>query len=410
VTTIFLVAVEESGDRLGAGLMRSLARMCGGDVRFAGVGGNAMAGEGLASLFPIGDLAIFGVTQIPRRVPLILRRLRETAAAVTDARPDALVIIDNPDFTHRVARRVRRALPALPIVDYVSPTVWAWRPGRARVMRAYVDHVLALLPFEPETHARLGGPPCSYVGHPLIDEAATLRPDPEDARRRAGEPPVVLMLPGSRSAEIGRLTATFMAALDLAAARHGPIEVVLPTVPHLLDRVRAATAGWPLRPRIVTDAAAKLSAFRTARAALAASGTVTLELAIAGVPAVVAYKVHWIEALIARAILNVRSIALANLVLDADVMPEFVGRHGQPGDVAAPTPERLADALLPLLSDTSARRAQIEAFRRLDAVMGIGGTSPSTRAAEIVLDLARRGRPGYERAPALPHLRREIGT
>ena len=395
VIEIFLVAIEESGDRLGAGLMQALRLVCGDRVRFAGVGGRGMAQEGIASLFPIDDLAIMGFTSIPRRVPLILRRIRETADAVIAARPDALVIIDSPDFTHRVARRVRRALPALPIIDYVSPSVWAWRPGRARSMRSYVDHVLALLPFEPKAHARLGGPPCSYVGHPLVEDAAKLRPNQEEARRRRADPPLVVLLPGSRSVEIRRLLAMFMATIDLAATRYGPIEVVLPTVPHLLHRVRQATAGWSMRPRIVIEPADKQAAFRHARAALAASGTVTLELAVAGVPTVVAYKVSRIEELVVRPLIRVPSIVLANLVLGEDVMPEFVEQHRRP-EGASPvkrfpaTPERLAEALVPLLSDTPERRAQTDAFARLDAILGIGGTSPSMQAAEIVLDIARR--------------------
>jgi lipid-A-disaccharide synthase len=399
----YLLAAEPSGDRLGAGLMRALRSRCEGRVGFAGVGGSAMAGEGMASPFPIADLSIMGFSAIPRRLPLILQRIRETAAAVVATRPDALIIIDSPDFTHRVARRVRRALPTLPIIDYVSPSVWAWRPSRARAMRAYVDHVLALLPFEPDVHARLGGPPCSYVGHPLVEEAAAFRPSVGEVRRRRTDPPLVLLLPGSRSGELHRLLATFMAALDLVARRYGEIEVVLPTVPHLLDPLRKAITGWPLRPRIVVEPSEKQAAFRTARAALAASGTVTLELAVSGVPAVVAYRVSWIEKVVLRPFVRVPSIVLANLVLGSGVMPEFVEQYRQPEGAAPvrrspPTPERLADALAPLLSDTPERRAQTDAFARLDAIMGIGGPSPSEKAAEIVLDLARRA-----------HLRREIG-
>src|SRR5262249_54308636 len=159
---------------------------------------------------------------------------RATANAAIAARPDVLVIIDSPDFTHRVARRVRAAAPEIPIVDYVSPTVWAWRPGRARAMRAYVDHILALLPFEPAGHERLGGPRCTYVGHPLVERAATLRPDDQEARRRSASPPLVLVLPGSRSTEINRLLAIFGTAVAKMAANCGPIELILPTVPHLL--------------------------------------------------------------------------------------------------------------------------------------------------------------------------------
>ncbi len=210
---LFIIAGEESGDRLGAPLMAAIAAQAGRPVIFAGVGGHAMAEQGLASLVPIADLAINGFAAIPGRLPAILRHLRRTTGAVVAARPDALVIIDSPDFTHRVARRVRAAAPSIPIIDYVSPTVWAWRPGRAASMRRYVDHVLALLPFEPEAHRRLGGPPCTYVGHPLAEQVATLRPNPQEAARRDAAPPVVLVLPGSRRGEVRRHIGVFGAAM-----------------------------------------------------------------------------------------------------------------------------------------------------------------------------------------------------
>jgi lipid-A-disaccharide synthase len=374
---IFIVAAEASGDRLGSALMRAIIERSGAAPEFVGVGGGAMAAAGLASLFPIDDLAIIGLTAIPRRVPLILRRIRATVAAVIAARPDILVIIDSPDFTHRVARQVRAAAPEIPIVDYVSPTVWAWRPGRARAMRAYVDHLLALLPFEPAEHARLGGPPCSYVGHPLIEEIAGLRPNSAEQERRDADPPVVLVLPGSRSGELRRLLNPFGAALALVAPRAGPIDLVLPTLPHLADRLTAATAEWPVRPRIVIDLAEKRAAFRVARAALAASGTVTLELALAGVPTIAAYRLSLFEYGVARSLIRVPSVILANLVLGQSVVPEFLQFDCRP--------ERLAVALEAILGDTPERRRQLEAFARLDQLMGVGALSPSQRAAEIVL-------------------------
>ena len=300
--SIYIVAAEESGDALGATLARALLAQRGEAVQLSGVGGRAMAAAGIASPFAIDELSIIGLSAIPRRLPMILRRIRETAAAIVAAQPDALVIIDSPDFTHRVARRVRRLAPSIPILDYVSPSVWAWRPGRARAMRGYVDCVLAILPFEPTAHVRLGGPPCIYVGHPLLERVAELRPDAEEAQRRRADPPLVLVLPGSRSSEIGRLIGIFGDAIARIATRVGPIEVVLPTVPHLASRVREAVAGWTVTPRIVVESATKSAAFRTARAALAASGTVTLELALAGVPTIAAYRLSLIEELVARLI------------------------------------------------------------------------------------------------------------
>jgi lipid-A-disaccharide synthase len=382
--TIFLVAIEESGDRLGAALMRALKLHAAG-VRFSGIGGHAMAAEGLSSLFPIDGIGQIGVASVVRQLPTLLRRIRMAADAAIAVRPDVLVIIDSPDFTHRVARRVRRAAPTIPIVDYVSPSVWAWRPGRARAMRGYVDHVLALLPFEPAVHARLGGPSCSYVGHPLIEQIEQLRPSTEETRRRLVDPPVLLVLPGSRLSEIRRLAGPFGEALSRVQADCGSIDLVLPTIPHLTEAVRRATAEWPLRPRIVTDADEKHAAFRIARAALAKSGTVTLELALAGIPMVTAYKLPAWEAVIARRVISVSSVILANLVLGKNVVPEFLQEQC--------TAQNLANALIALLADTAERRRQVDAFARLDDIMETG-KAPSDRAAEIVLGLARRGREG----------------
>ncbi len=389
---VALVAAEESGDQLGAALMRMLKQRTAGMVRFAGVGGREMAAEGLASPFPIDELAIIGFAAIPQQLPRILRRIRETASLVVEAKPHALVIIDSPDFSHRVARRVRAAAPSIPIIDYVSPSVWAWRPGRARAMRAYVDHVLALLPFEPEAHRRLGGPPCTYVGHPLLEQVSRLRPNVEEEERRLSDPPVVLVLPGSRKGEIRRLLATFGKALGLLAGAGTPSEIVLPTLPHLAERVAAGVADWPLKPRIVIDATEKYAAFRAARAALAKSGTVTLELALAGVPMVTAYRVSLLEEIVARLAITVPSAILPNLILGENAVPEFLQRDC--------TAENLTRAMTPLLTDSPARRAQIEAFSRLDTIMRLennhvdGGKTqaPSARAAEIVLALASAAR------------------
>jgi lipid-A-disaccharide synthase len=379
---IFLVAAEESGDRLGAALMRALRQRASVPLRFSGVGGREMSAAGLKSLHPIDDFSIIGFAAIPRRLPKILRHMRATVRAVLARRPHALVIIDSPGYTLWIARFVRRADPSIPIIDYVSPSVWAWRPGRARSMRRTIDHVLALLPFEPGVHLRLGGPPCSYVGHPLIEEVAKLRPNQSEAQRRLADPPIVLALPGSRSGEVTRLAGIFGEALALLQARVGPIEVVVPTVAHLLAKVTQATSTWPVRPRIVVEQAEKQEALRTARAALAKSGTVTLELAIAGVPMVAAYKVSNLEARVIRRLVRVPSYILANLVIGQNVVPEFVQDEC--------TPERLAAALAPLIGDTPERRRQIEAFSWLDTIMEIGSRAPAARAADIVLGSLRR--------------------
>ena len=381
---IVLIATEESGDRLGANLMKVLRQRLGGALRFEGVGGRAMAQEGLASLFPIEELSIIGLAAVVRQLPKILRLIRQTADAVLEASPDALVIIDSPDFTHRVARRVRARDASIPIVDYVSPSVWAWRPGRARAMRRYVDHVLALLPFESEAYQRLHGPPCTYVGHPLVEQLATLRPNPTEQARRAAAPPVLLVLPGSRRSEIRHHMAVFGATLDRLRAQGVAFEPVLPTMPHLQQAVVETVKNWPVQPRIVVGETDKKAAFRIAHAALVKSGTVTLELALAAVPMVAAYRVGSAEAWVLRRAINTSSIILANLVIGENVVPEFVQENC--------TPEKLAPSLAELLSDSPPRRRQHEAFARLDAIMSTGDQPPSVRAADIVLATMRAGK------------------
>jgi lipid-A-disaccharide synthase len=297
---------------------------------------------------------------------------------VVAASPDALVIIDSPDFTHRVARRVRARDPSIPIINYVSPSVWAWRPGRARAMLGYVDHVLALLPFEPEAYRRLRGPPCSYVGHPLLEQIDSLRPDAAEQQRRDQPPPVLLVLPGSRRSEISHHMAVFGETLALVEL---PFELILPTMPHLQQAVAAAVKDWPVRPKIVIGEQEKRAAFRIAHAAFVKSGTATLELALAGVPMVAAYKAGSIEAWIIRRAIRSTSVILANLVIGENVVPEFIQQDC--------TPQKLAPALRDILSDSPLRRRQIDAFAGLDAIMSTGDQSPSARAADIVLATLR---------------------
>jgi lipid-A-disaccharide synthase len=375
---IFLIATEESGDRLGASLMKVLRQRLGDAVRFEGIGGKSMARQGLVSLFPIEELSIIGLAAVVKQLPMILRHIKDTAAAVVAASPDALVIIDSPDFTHRVARRVRARDPSIPIINYVSPSVWAWRPGRARAMLGYVDHVLALLPFEPEAYRRLRGPPCSYVGHPLLEQIDSLRPDAAEQQRRDQKPPVLLVLPGSRRSEIGHHMAVFGETLALVEL---PFELILPTMPHLQEAVAAAVKDWPVRPKIVIGEQEKRAAFRIAHAAFVKSGTATLELALAGVPMVAAYKAGAVEAWIIKRAIRSSSVILANLVIGENVVPEFIQQDC--------TPQKLAPALRDILSDSPLRRRQIEAFAGLDAIMSTGDQSPSARAADIVLATLR---------------------
>jgi len=378
---IFLLAGEHSGDQLGFKLMRALREAAEGAIVFQGVGGERMEAEGLKSIFPLSDIAVMGFAPVIARLPLILRRLNETVAAIIAERPDGLIIIDSPDFTHRVARRARRALADLPIIDYVSPSVWAWRPGRARAMRAYVNEVLALLPFEPGAYQRLGGPPCDYVGHPLVERLAELRPNAEERARRAASPPLILVMPGSRRAIVKRLIDDFGVVLALLRERIGPIEPVLPTVPHLEALVRKRVAGWATPPRLIVAEGEKLAAFRSARVGLVASGTATLELALAGVPMIGAYKVSRLEEQV-KHFLTTPSILLPNLILGERAIPEILQREC--------TPARLARLVEELVRDGSEREAQVNALARLDRLMQLGdGETPSRRAARIALETIR---------------------
>lgn len=386
VCTLWLIAGEESGDQLGSKLMRALkARLGSENVRFRGVGGDAMAREGLTSLFPLSDIAVMGVVPVLKRLPSIIRRGFQTVDAAVADRPDAVVIIDAPDFTHTVAKRIRRRRPEIPIINYVSPTVWAWRPGRARKMRAYVDHVLAVKPFEPDAHLRLGGPACTYVGHPAIERVGDLRPAPGERRALRDGPVELLVLPGSRRSEISRLMGPFGEALGRALpGLGGSVSLTLPAVSHLAGEIEKRSRDWPVRPRIVLGEAEKYAAFRRAHAALAASGTVTLELALAGVPMVVAYKVSKLEEQL-KHFIRVPSFVLANLVLGESVIPEFIQYNC--------TAEKLAAALTPLLGDTPERRRQVEAFARIDALTSTGDESPSERAARVVCEVIGGSRP-----------------
>jgi lipid-A-disaccharide synthase len=373
---IFFVAGEHSGDQLGFKLIRALRESA--DIKVRGVGGPLMAGEGLASLFPLEDIAVMGFSAVIARLPLLKRRIRETVDAIVAAPPDILVIIDSPDFTHRVAKAVRVKLPHLPVVDYVSPSVWAWRSGRAAKMRAYVDKVLALLPFEPEAHQRLGGPACVYVGHPLIERLTELRPAPGE-RKAIGEGAHLLVLPGSRASVVKRHMPLFGDVLKHLETR--ALSITIPAVPKLAGLIEELANNWSVPPRIVTGEAEKFAAMRAANVALAASGTSTLELAISGVPLIGAYRAEPLVN-IARHFVKIEAahILLPNLILGQRVIPEFVAGEA--------TPEKIAVALELLFSDTPQRRAQETALLALDERMKVSD-APSRLAAREVLNLAR---------------------
>ena len=381
--TIAIVAGEESGDALGAELMAALNARLEVQPRYIGTGGDRMATLGHQSLFPISEVAVMGLTAVLSRLPQIVKRIYQTVDEIVAANPDVLVIIDSPDFTHNIAKRVRKRAPHIPIVGYVSPSVWAWRSGRARKMSVYVDDLLAILPFEPEVHKRLGGPPTHYVGHPLSENVARLRPAGGERADISSQSKTLLVLPGSRSSEVARLLETFGETVAQIAAKVPDIEVLLPAVKHLEPRIREGVRNWPVQPTLVIGQEDKQAAFRRAHAALAASGTVSLELALAGVPMVVAYKLDWFYRRVKN--LNqllkfsgVTSMVLPNIILEKNIIPEYLDDDANP--VA------LAEKVLPLLHDSAQRQAQLAAFETLDDIMRLpDGASQSGAAAEVVL-------------------------
>ncbi len=385
---LVLIAGEPSGDALGAPLIAGLRTLCP-EVAVSGVGGPLMAEQGFRSLFPMEDLAVMGLAEVVPALPRLARRLGEAAAHVAAMRPDALVTIDSPDFGLRLAARARAARPGLRTIHYVAPSVWAWRPGRARRMARVIDHVLALLPFEPPL-MREAGMGCDFVGHPAA--AAPLAGPAAAAAFRARhaippEAPVVLALPGSRRGEVARLARPFGATLGLVAAARPDLRVVVPTLGGVAAAVAEAVGRWPVAATIVEPGrdgrAAKAAAFAAADVALAASGTVSLELAAAGVPMVIGYDVHPLSRLLARALLRIDTVTLVNLVSGTRAVPEFLGR--------ACRPSTMAPALLALLAPGPARQAQAAAMALTMDRLGRGGPDSGLRAARALL--AAVGRP-----------------
>ncbi|MGI8723847.1 MAG: lipid-A-disaccharide synthase [Methyloceanibacter sp.] len=383
---VFLIAGEHSGDALGGKLIEALRRLSRHPIELAGIGGELMEEQGCRSLFPLEELAVMSPLDVLPRLRSIYRRMRQAVDAVLIFQPNVLVILDSPEFTHQVARRVRHRNPQIPIVDYVSPSVWAWRPWRARSMLRYVDHVMAILPFEPEVYVRLGGPPCSYVGHPLIEKLDWIDAlDAQGLRERLGialDSKVLVVLPSNRGSEVKRLMDTFGETLRVLQERIGPFEVILPVVSTVRMLIDERLQSWPLRPHLVTGETDKFTAMRLATAALAASGTVTLELSLAGTPMAVAYRVDPIARRL-RFLLIAPAVALPNLILGDKIFPELLQEDC--------TAENLADALAPLMQGGSLRDAQLPALAQVRSEMSIEGDEPSKQAAKIVLDYALSG-------------------
>lgn len=378
-----IVTGEASGDALALRFVSVLRQRLGErGLVLAGVGGETLIADGLEPLFPQADIAVMGFGPVIARLPLLLRRIDDAASGIVAFEPDLLLTVDAPDFSLRVAKKVRARAASIPIVHWVCPSVWAWRSGRARRMRPHVDRILALLPFEPDALMLLGGPETVYVGHPLIEHLAELRPDAtETAQRHDAQRPVVLVLPGSRHSEIGHLMPVFGETVSRIHASLPGARFVLPAVPRLRQAIEMAVTHWPVRPEIVDSEQQKLAAFRSARAALAASGTVTLELALAQVPTVAAYRAAGWEVAIARRLVKLPSVILPNLILGRNVVPEFIQ--------ADATADAMSRAMLDILSKGSARAAQLDGFAELEGKMRAAGENPAEKAVDAALALAR---------------------
>jgi len=371
---IFLVAGEPSGDALGGRLMAALKRRTGGKVRFAGVGGEAMAAEGLESLFPMTELSIIGVFEVLPHARRIFARMAEAAAAVDRLKPAAVVTIDAPAFAHGFVRRIRER--AIPRIHYVAPSVWAWRPWRAHKFQRNFDHLLALLPFEPP-HFEAAGLPCAFVGHPAIEEMDEVT-DGAAFRAAHGIDPdatVLCVLPGSRRSEVQRLIGIFGQAVDALADRIGPLQVVVPTLAGVEDLVRAAVRDWRVPVTVVLGRGQRQAAMVASNAALAASGTVALELAAAGVPSVICYRLPLPTYLVLKCMVRVRYANLINIILDTPVVPERLQRECRP--------DLLCDDLQALLGQ--AGREQVRRLQPALARLRPDGAKPSERAAEAIM-------------------------
>jgi len=376
---IAIVAGEESGDLLGADIVAALKRTTGRDVQLLGIGGRHLQALGLKSLFDSSEIALMGFSAILRDLPRLIRRIGQTAGTIAAEKPDCLITIDSPDFSLRVARKVRAANPSIPIVHYVCPSVWAWRPGRAVAMKPYVDHILCILPFEVKALARLGGPPGTYVGHRLTRDPGVLGAAAAQGLQRdlsQDRVKTLLVLPGSRRGEVRRLIDPFGKTMSILRQRGHRLRLLLPTVPHVADLVRASVASWDDKPEIIVEPERKWQAFGKADAALIASGTVSLELALSGVPTVSCYKLDAVARLVMPHLISVWSALLPNLISDRALVPEFYNRYV--------VPENLARQLETLLADTGVRAWQKDGFAEIARRMATDRPSGDI-AAEVVL-------------------------
>jgi lipid-A-disaccharide synthase len=384
--TFFIIAGESSGDRLGAALMQGLKSEHDAEVSFIGVGGPLMTDQGLESIFPMDELSVMGIAEVLPKISLLLRRIREMASAVEVSNPTALITIDSPDFCFRVAKRVKTRMPGLRVIHYVAPSVWAWRPKRAAKMARFVNHVLALLPFEPP-YMEAEGMSCDFVGHPI-----TVEPQATQARatgfrdkiRVADGAQLLTLLPGSRTSEVTRLGPVFREVAERLRNDYPNLSIAIPSVGARVDLIEQIFEGLDvtiLDPRKLTSIEAedrKRACYRASDVALAASGTVSLELAAAETPMVIAYKMHWFTAFIKRRMVSVSTATLVNLLTGTNAVPEFL--------LEECTTENIYHSVKNLLDDATAREAQLAVSAQAMEMLGKGDDASGSRAAKSVLN------------------------
>jgi lipid-A-disaccharide synthase len=383
--TFFIIAGESSGDRLGAALMQGLKSEHNGEVKFVGVGGPLMIDQGFESIFPMDELSVMGIAEVLPKIRQLLRRIKETAAAIETTNPTALITIDSPDFCFRVAKRVKARMPALRVIHYVAPSVWAWRPKRAEKMARFVNHVLALLPFEPP-YMEAEGMSCDFVGHPITAERQATDTQSIAFRDEIGVAngaQLLTLLPGSRTSEVTRLGPVFREVVERLKQDYPNLKIAIPSVGARVDLVKVIFSGVNvtiLDPREMVSKEAedrKRACYRASDVALAASGTVSLELAAADTPMVIAYKMHWFTAFIKRRMVRVSTATLVNLLTDTNAVPEFLLKEC--------TAENIYRSVKNLLDNAEMRNAQLAVSAKAMEMLGKGDDASGSRAAKSVL-------------------------
>ncbi|PIT68795.1 lipid-A-disaccharide synthase [Bartonella tribocorum] len=389
---IAVVAGEESGDLLGADLISCLSQQMGCNIHLIGVGGEHLKALGLKSFFDSHDIALIGLKEVLKKLPLLLLHIRNLSKFIAQEQPDCLIIIDSPDFTHRVAKKVRALAPSIPIIKYIAPTVWAWRPERAKAMRGFVDHVLAVFPFEEKVMQDLGGPVTTYVGHRLLTYPPLLKVQSEkrrqvEQRNLCGQQissPTLVILPGSRNSEIRSLMPIFREAVEILVQRIPHLQIILPTLPRLVDKIRDFVQGWKSKVEIVVGEDEKWRAFAQADVALAAHGTVSLELALAKIPTALCYKLDRFSQLFIFPKMMLWSAALPNIIADKPIVPEYLNELIRPGMLARQIEQLLSNPLL--------RQAQLDAFEIVEQKMKTEVPSGIVGAQKIITLLKSRGK------------------